>query len=218
MRANTCCGEARPVIDDVDRDGVLAPARRDRDLARGELGRVLDEVAEPVHDLRAAGDRAARRSALPAASRPARGACRRSRCSARAVRLARRLDQRRERQRREMPAVLAVALVRQLGEDGAAALALAQQQLRVLGIGAVGRQVAHQLLGDDGDGGRAGCRADAPPPRRARPPPRRAARGRAPAGSRRRRRACAAPPRRRPGIAGDEQRSRTPAPIHMPST
>ncbi len=43
--------------------------------------------------------------------------------------------------------------MRELGEDGAAALALAQQQRRVLGMGLIGRQVAHQLLGDDGDGG-----------------------------------------------------------------
>src|SRR5690242_16175513 len=46
--------EARPVVDDVDRDGVLAPGGGDADLAPRELRRILDEIAEPVHDLGAA--------------------------------------------------------------------------------------------------------------------------------------------------------------------
>src|ERR1700733_8773674 len=48
--------ESRPVIDDIDRHRVLAPARGDGDLMARELHRVLDEVAEPVQYLGALGD------------------------------------------------------------------------------------------------------------------------------------------------------------------
>ena len=41
--------------------------------------------------------------------------------------------------------------MRELGEDLAAALGLAQQQCRVLGMRAVVGQLPRQLLGDDGD-------------------------------------------------------------------
>ena len=49
--------------------------------------------------------------------------------------------------------MLAVALAGEIGEDGAAPLALAQQQFCIRGMGRVRGQVARQLPGDDGDGG-----------------------------------------------------------------
>src|SRR6185312_7473926 len=114
--------EARPVIDDVDRDRVLAPGGGDADLAPRELRRVLDEIAEAVHDLGAAlHQRLLDRPRLGVASR--RGGI--SDVDAvDAIRLAGGLDQRRERQAGEGRAALAVALARQVGQDGAAALAL----------------------------------------------------------------------------------------------
>src|SRR5690348_3778801 len=48
--------EARSVVGDLDRDAGLVPMRRDADLAASELHGVLNQVVEPVHDLRAAAD------------------------------------------------------------------------------------------------------------------------------------------------------------------
>ena len=49
-------GKPRPVIVDLDRDDRAIPVSGDADLARGELNGILNEVVEPVHDLRAAPD------------------------------------------------------------------------------------------------------------------------------------------------------------------
>ena len=67
------------------------------------------------------------------------------------VQRARRLDQRRDRQPGIGRAAVVLRLLREFGEDLAAALRLAQQQRRVLGMRAVVGQIVHQLLGDDGD-------------------------------------------------------------------
>ena len=179
------------VIGDLDRDRRPVPVGRDADLVAGELHRVLDQVVEPVHDLRAApdqrlvgGGRAGRREDQPDPRI--------------AVWRARRLDQRRDRQPRiGRGAALLVGVMRQLREDVAAPLRLAQQQLGILGDAAnraAGRAPAPWRRPRSS---RAGCRARAPPRRPARRPPRRAARAPARAGSRRPRRAAAAPPARR---------------------
>src|ERR1051325_9559603 len=49
-------GKAGPVIGDLDGDRRCIPEDRHADLAPGELHGVLDQVVEPVHDLRAAPD------------------------------------------------------------------------------------------------------------------------------------------------------------------
>ena len=43
--------EARPVVLHRDPEPVLVPAQMDRDLGAGEVGRILYDVAEPVHQL-----------------------------------------------------------------------------------------------------------------------------------------------------------------------
>ena len=49
-------GKPRSVIVDLDRDGRRIPIDGDADLPSGELNRILNQVVEPVHDLRAAPD------------------------------------------------------------------------------------------------------------------------------------------------------------------
>ena len=49
--------EAGTIVEDQDGNGVRRPGGLHRDFRCGELDRVLDEVAEPVDQLRVAGDR-----------------------------------------------------------------------------------------------------------------------------------------------------------------
>src|SRR6185437_7999908 len=115
--------EARTIIDDVDRHRILAPGGGDVDFLMRELRRVLDEVAEPVHDFGAA--RHQRLLDRPPVSVAAGGGAVEDALAVDAIGLARRFDQRRERHaRREGRAGLGVALPGEIGENGAAALAL----------------------------------------------------------------------------------------------
>ena len=134
----------RPVIGDLDGDRRAVPEGGDADLAPGELDGVLNQVVEPVHDLGAAPDE----RLLGAGLR------RRRKDQLHPLLLVQRpggLDQRRDRQPGIGRPAVVLRLLRELGEDPAAALGLAQQQRRVLGMRAVVGQIAHQLLGDDGD-------------------------------------------------------------------
>jgi len=57
-----------------------------------------------------------------------------------------------QRQAIEWRLLRILRLTRQFGQDAAAAFALALDQRHIFGIGAVGRQVARQFLGDNRDG------------------------------------------------------------------
>src|SRR5580693_2896014 len=136
--------EPRSVIGDLDGDCRLVPERGDADLAAGELDRVLNEVVEPMHDLGAA----------PNERLLGAGRSRRRKDQLYSLVLVQRpssLDQGRNRQTGVGRAAIVLWLPRELREDLAAALGLAQQQPDVLGMWAVLGQIMRQLLCDDGD-------------------------------------------------------------------
>ncbi len=181
--------ESGAVVGDGDDDLAAGPGDQHLDLLARELDGVLQQVAEAVHDLRPA-----RQHGIARLRRVGRELDAQRDVRAR-VRRRRQLHQQAGRQHVEMVLVL-VGLARQLGQDLAAALALAHQQL---GIGAMLRTPSADRAPVPWPPAR-WCRAASParaPPRRpARRATTRAARGRAPpapptSASDRRRDSCA---------------------------
>src|SRR5262249_13391941 len=130
--------ETRPVVHHLDADLVLGPVDRHDHLALSESYSVLDEVTEPMHDLRAARDL----RLLAARPGTAGTGCVNDTHVLRPIWLARRLYQRGDWKARIGGTTVAHALLREVCEDHAAALALTEQKRGVLGMGVPRRQVA----------------------------------------------------------------------------